>query len=85
MSVGRKLLSSFVSGVQPAMRSGVEPIKLVLLRHGESEWNASKRFSGWVDIDLTDKGRRQVILLGFSFDGHNILETMLPVSGGACW
>jgi 2,3-bisphosphoglycerate-dependent phosphoglycerate mutase len=32
----------------------------VLLRHGESEWNASKRFSGWMDINLTDKGRLQV-------------------------
>jgi 2,3-bisphosphoglycerate-dependent phosphoglycerate mutase len=32
----------------------------VLLRHGESEWNASKRFSGWMDIDLTEKGRVQV-------------------------
>jgi 2,3-bisphosphoglycerate-dependent phosphoglycerate mutase len=30
--------------------------KLVLLRHGESEWNASSRFTGWADIDLTPKG-----------------------------
>jgi len=34
--------------------------KVVLLRHGESEWNASKRFSGWMDIDLSDKGRAEV-------------------------
>lgn len=33
---------------------------LVLLRHGESEWNAAKRFTGWVDVDLTEKGRIQV-------------------------
>ena len=30
---------------------------LVLLRHGESEWNAKNLFTGWVDVDLTEKGR----------------------------
>ena len=30
--------------------------KLVLLRHGESEWNLENRFSGWADIGLTEKG-----------------------------
>jgi 2,3-bisphosphoglycerate-dependent phosphoglycerate mutase len=33
--------------------------KLVLLRHGESEWNASSRFTGWADIDLTRQGMIQ--------------------------
>ena len=31
--------------------------ELVLLRHGESEWNAKNLFTGWVDVDLNDKGR----------------------------
>ena len=30
---------------------------LILLRHGESEWNAKNLFTGWVDVDLTAKGR----------------------------
>jgi len=30
--------------------------KVVLLRHGESEWNRSNRFTGWTDVDLTDQG-----------------------------
>jgi len=30
--------------------------KLVLLRHGESEWNKENRFAGWTDVDLSDKG-----------------------------
>src|SRR6476619_4948414 len=32
------------------------PYTLVLLRHGESEWNAKNLFTGWVDVPLTDKG-----------------------------
>jgi 2,3-bisphosphoglycerate-dependent phosphoglycerate mutase len=31
--------------------------KLVLLRHGESVWNQSNRFTGWTDVDLSEKGR----------------------------
>jgi 2,3-bisphosphoglycerate-dependent phosphoglycerate mutase len=49
--------------------------KLVLLRHGESEWNQENRFTGWHDVDLTAKGeeegRRSGQLLkdeGFAFD-----------------
>ena len=30
--------------------------KLVLLRHGESQWNLENRFTGWTDVDLTEKG-----------------------------
>jgi len=33
--------------------------KLVLLRHGESQWNLENRFTGWTDVDLTDNGRRE--------------------------
>jgi 2,3-bisphosphoglycerate-dependent phosphoglycerate mutase len=32
-------------------------IKVVLLRHGESQWNLENRFTGWTDVDLTPKGR----------------------------
>jgi 2,3-bisphosphoglycerate-dependent phosphoglycerate mutase len=34
---------------------------LVLLRHGESEWNAKNLFTGWVDVDLTEKGRAEAV------------------------
>lgn len=33
--------------------------KLVLVRHGESVWNQENRFTGWVDVDLTEKGLRE--------------------------
>ena len=38
--------------------------KLVLLRHGESQWNLENRFTGWVDIPLTDKGRAEAVEAG---------------------
>ena len=33
--------------------------KLVLLRHGESTWNKENRFTGWTDVDLSDKGKAE--------------------------
>jgi len=49
--------------------------KLVLLRHGESEWNRDNRFTGWTDVDLTEKGvaearraGRQLVEAGLAFD-----------------
>jgi 2,3-bisphosphoglycerate-dependent phosphoglycerate mutase len=49
--------------------------KLVLIRHGESVWNQENRFTGWTDVDLSEKGRdearkagRQLKEQGFVFD-----------------
>ena len=49
--------------------------KLVLLRHGESEWNRENRFTGWHDVNLTDKGEDEARAAGrllreegFAFD-----------------
>ncbi len=38
--------------------------KLVLIRHGESVWNLENRFTGWVDVDLTEKGKKEAALAG---------------------
>lgn len=50
-------------------------IKLVLIRHGESAWNKENRFTGWTDVDLTEKGREEganagklMKAEGFTFD-----------------
>lgn len=50
-------------------------MKLVLLRHGESEWNKLNLFTGWTDVDLSEKGREEAkqagVLLkneGYDFD-----------------
>ena len=32
---------------------------LVLLRHGQSQWNLENRFTGWVDVDLTPQGEAE--------------------------
>ena len=40
------------------------PGQLVLLRHGQSQWNLENRFTGWVDVDLTDKGRAEARAAG---------------------
>jgi 2,3-bisphosphoglycerate-dependent phosphoglycerate mutase len=49
--------------------------KLVLLRHGESQWNLENRFTGWTDVDLTEAGRAEARAAGqllrqegFAFD-----------------
>ncbi len=35
--------------------------KLVLIRHGESDWNKENRFTGWTDVDLSEKGRAEAL------------------------
>jgi len=47
--------------------------KLVLLRHGESQWNLENRFTGWVDVPLSSKGQQEAKaagqkLAGITFD-----------------
>ena len=38
--------------------------RLILLRHGTSDWNAKNLFTGWVDVDLTEKGRAEAARAG---------------------
>ena len=33
--------------------------KLIVLRHGQSQWNLENRFTGWVDVDLTEEGKKE--------------------------
>jgi len=39
-------------------------LKLVLLRHGQSQWNLENRFTGWTDVDLTEEGRKEARTAG---------------------
>ncbi len=53
---------------------------LVLLRHGESEWNRSNLFTGWVDVDLTETGEAQARRGGEMLREAELLPTVLHTS-----
>jgi 2,3-bisphosphoglycerate-dependent phosphoglycerate mutase len=53
---------------------------LILLRHGESEWNAANLFTGWVDVDLTDKGRAEGMLSGQQIKEAGLLPDIVHTS-----
>ena len=54
--------------------------KLILLRHGESEWNALNLFTGWVDVPLSEKGRTEAARAGELLLQANLLPTQLHTS-----
>ena len=45
---------------------------LILVRHGQSIWNLEKRFTGWVDVDLTDQGKIEAEKAGLLIKNQNI-------------
>ena len=53
---------------------------LVLLRHGESDWNQKNLFTGWVDVDLTELGEKQAQLGGLQLLEKGLLPTVLHTS-----
>lgn len=54
--------------------------QLILLRHGESEWNALNLFTGWVDVALSDKGKAEAARAGELLISANLLPTQLHTS-----
>lgn len=54
--------------------------KLILLRHGESEWNEKNLFTGWVDVRLTQKGEKEALRAGELFKEHNLFPEILHTS-----
>ena len=53
---------------------------LILLRHGESEWNAKNLFTGWVDVPLSAKGEAEAIRGGQLLSEHNLLPDVVHTS-----
>ena len=47
-------------------------VHLVLIRHGQSEWNSQNKFTGWVDIDLSDQGKKEAKTAGELIIGENL-------------
>jgi 2,3-bisphosphoglycerate-dependent phosphoglycerate mutase len=56
------------------------PYTLVLLRHGQSTWNLENRFTGWVDVDLTDEGVAQARRAGRDLANAGIAADLLHTS-----
>ncbi len=53
---------------------------LILLRHGESEWNAKNLFTGWVDVDLSDRGRSEATRGGELLAEHGLKPDIVHTS-----
>ncbi len=53
---------------------------LVLLRHGESEWNAKNLFTGWVDVELSDKGKAEAVAGGEQLKAAGVLPDVVHTS-----
>ena len=53
---------------------------LVLVRHGQSEWNAKNLFTGWKDPGLTDQGIEEAVNAGISINERNIEFTRMFTS-----
>jgi 2,3-bisphosphoglycerate-dependent phosphoglycerate mutase len=53
---------------------------LILLRHGESQWNEKNLFTGWVDVDLSAKGLTEAHRAGELLTEHNLLPDVLHTS-----
>jgi 2,3-bisphosphoglycerate-dependent phosphoglycerate mutase len=53
---------------------------LILLRHGQSEWNLKNLFTGWVDVDLTEKGEAEAVRGGELLLEAGVLPTVLHTS-----
>jgi 2,3-bisphosphoglycerate-dependent phosphoglycerate mutase len=53
--------------------------RLVLLRHGESQWNLENRFTGWVDVPLSPKGREEAEAAGRKLQGYQFDQAFTSV------
>jgi broad specificity phosphatase PhoE len=53
-----------------------QPARVVLVRHGQTEWSANGRHTGWTDMPLTEEGRRQAELVGSRLRGEDFAAVL---------
>ncbi len=54
--------------------------KVVLLRHGQSEWNLQNRFTGWFDVDVTDQGAAEAVAAGATLAAAGLTPDIVHTS-----
>jgi 2,3-bisphosphoglycerate-dependent phosphoglycerate mutase len=69
-----------VADRNPDLSGGGGVGTLVLLRHGESDWNAKNLFTGWVDVGLTEKGFGEAVRAGELLREHDLLPDVVHTS-----
>jgi hypothetical protein len=77
-------------GVKRVIHGKKEPGTLILVRHGESEWNANKTFTGWADPDLSEQGVRETehaarLLLAGGYDIDVVFTSRLKRAIRSTW
>lgn len=60
-SGGTASASESASASAASSSASVDTMTLVVIRHGESEWNKENLFTGWTDVDLSDAGRQEAV------------------------
>src|SRR6478736_5650094 len=70
----------FGAGDYRSGRMLLVPYTLVLLRHGQSEWNLKNLFTGWVDVDLTEQGRDEARRGGRDLEQAGVRPDILHTS-----
>lgn len=69
-----------MTGRAPGWDNDAMTYTLVLLRHGESEWNAKNLFTGWVDVPLSEKGQAEAVHGGELLKENGVLPDLLFTS-----
>ena len=58
--------------------------RIVMIRHGETQWNADRRSQGWMDPPLNDLGKRQAALVGEHVRAHYEFERVISSDSSRC-
>eukprot|EP00404_Azadinium_spinosum_P005905 CAMPEP_0180435920 /NCGR_PEP_ID=MMETSP1036_2-20121128/10740_1 /TAXON_ID=632150 /ORGANISM="Azadinium spinosum, Strain 3D9" /LENGTH=333 /DNA_ID=CAMNT_0022441881 /DNA_START=1 /DNA_END=999 /DNA_ORIENTATION=+ len=93
-ATGITTIDAFCKAAKIAPSAPARTFKVVFLRHGESEWNVANIFTGWADVDLSEKGQAEAVEAGkclkekgFRFDVvfSSVLKRAIKTAWTACW